>query len=79
MHEGGARGHGGGLKAARRFRVGENLKLRDEDAGATPLRAEAGKDTLSRHAIKQAEREATAGLTAQIARCQEMLYARRKE
>ncbi len=66
------------MKAVKRFRAGKRVKLRDEGAGATPLRQEQGKDKLSKDAIKHAEREATAGLTAQIARCQEMLYAQRK-
>lgn len=58
-----------------RLRAGPGLRLRDEDAGSTPLR-DSGKK--SKEEIKQAERAATGGLTAQIATFQEMLYAQRQ-
>ncbi|QYF95157.1 polyphosphate kinase 2 family protein [Massilia sp. PAMC28688] len=61
-----------------RLRAGPQLRLRDDDAARTPLRARDGRDKRSRHDIKQAERDATAGLTEQIARLQEMLFAQRR-
>lgn len=66
------------MKARDRFRAGKALKLRDEDARQTPLRDPAARERLSKQAVKRAEREATADLTAQIARCQEMLFAQRR-
>jgi PPK2 family polyphosphate:nucleotide phosphotransferase len=62
------------MKARERFRAPKRLKLRDEDAGATPLRS----DKPSKGDVKTRERETTAELTAQIAKIQEMLYAQRK-
>lgn len=59
-----------------RLRAGKTVTLRDEDAGATPLRAGDGKK--SKDEVKTAEREATADMTAKMARLQEMLYAERK-
>ena len=69
---------GGKLSARERFRAPKNVKLRDEDACETPLRAPAERETSSKDAIKEREREATAALTKQIATCQDMLYANRK-
>ncbi len=66
------------MKARSRFRAAKSLALSEADAGATPLRGEPGQDKLSKDAIKHSEREATADLTCQIARLQEMLYAGRK-
>jgi PPK2 family polyphosphate:nucleotide phosphotransferase len=64
------------MKAREQFRAADKLRLREEDAGATPLRDK--KSGLDKSAIKQAERELTAGLIEKIAVCQEMLYAQRK-
>jgi len=60
------------MNARERFRAPARLKLRDADAGATPLRDKAAKGD-----VKNRERETTAELTARIAEIQEMLYARR--
>ena len=49
-----------------RLRAQPQLRLRDEDAGRTPLRARDADDKRSRHDIKQAERDTTAALTEQI-------------
>jgi PPK2 family polyphosphate:nucleotide phosphotransferase len=62
------------MKARAQFRAPERVKLRDEDAGATPLRDE----QAAKGEVKTREREATAELTARIAEIQEMLYAQRK-
>jgi PPK2 family polyphosphate:nucleotide phosphotransferase len=62
------------MKAREQFRAPARLKLRDEDAAATPLRS----DKASKGDVKAREREATAELTARIAELQEMLYAQRK-
>ena len=66
------------MKARERFRAPGAVKLREEDAGDTPLRDPADRNTLSKDEIKQRERAQTAELTEQIAVCQEMLYAQRK-
>lgn len=63
------------MKMRERLRAGNTVTLRDEDAGVTPLRANNGKK--SRDEVKAAEREATAQITANMARLQEMLYAQR--
>lgn len=67
------------MKARERFRAPATVKLREEDAGDTPLRDCADGSTLSRDEIKLRERTLTTGLTEQIAVCQEMLYAQRKQ
>ena len=67
------------LKARERFRAPGAVKLREEDAGDTPLRDPDDRNTLSSDEIKERERTVTAQLTAQIAVCQEMLYAQRKQ
>ncbi len=67
------------MKARERFRAPATVKLREDDAGATPLRDPADRATLSKDDIKERERAQTAELTAQIATCQEMLYAQRKQ
>ena len=67
------------MKAREKFRAPSTVKLREEDAGNTPLRESADRDTLSKDDIKQRERTTTAELTAHIAVCQEMLYAQRKQ
>jgi PPK2 family polyphosphate:nucleotide phosphotransferase len=65
------------LKAREQFRAPAKVKLREADAGKTPLRDPADRNTLSIADIKQRERTQTAELTDQIAVCQEMLYAQR--
>jgi PPK2 family polyphosphate:nucleotide phosphotransferase len=61
------------MKARERFRAGAGLKLRDEDAGATPLRSsDDGKP-------KERERSLTAELTGAAAKLQEKLYAARNQ
>ena len=73
------------MKALERFRAGKAVKLRDEDAGATPLREHSdknGEKSGGKHAkgeIKERERTLTAELTAEAARLQEMLYAGRRK
>ncbi|WP_426105827.1 PPK2 family polyphosphate kinase [Massilia sp. TSP1-1-2] len=66
------------MKARERFRAGADVKLREGDAGSTPLRDPKDRDKLSKDEIKQQERDTTAQLTAHIAQCQEMLYAQRQ-
>lgn len=66
------------MKARERFRAPAEVKLREEDAGETPLRDPKDRDSLSKDEIKQRERDATAQLTSHIAQCQEMLYAQRE-
>ena len=68
------------MKARDLFRAPKKVKIRDEEAGATPLRdADAAliKD-LGKDALKQRDRDKTAELAAEIATLQEMLYAQRK-
>ena len=64
------------MKAREMFRAPKTVKLREEDADATPLRAP-GQEKKN-GAIKEKERELTAQLIDQIAVLQEMLYAQRK-
>jgi PPK2 family polyphosphate:nucleotide phosphotransferase len=66
------------VKAREKFRAAGEVKLRDQDAGDTPLRDPKARDKLSKDDIKQQERAATADLTAHIAKFQEMLYAQRE-
>ncbi|MFL6659770.1 MAG: PPK2 family polyphosphate kinase [Massilia sp.] len=66
------------MKARIHFRAADKVKLRDADAGATPLRDHEAAKSLSRDEVKQHERALTAELTTEIAACQEMLYAQRK-
>ena len=69
------------MKALERFRAGKALKLRDEDAGATPLREQSDKNG-GKHAkgeLKERERALTAELTAAAAKLQEMLYGGRRK
>jgi PPK2 family polyphosphate:nucleotide phosphotransferase len=61
------------MSARELFRAKGNLKLRDEDAGATPLRDKDGNGKA-----KERERALTAELTGQVAKLQEKLYARRE-
>jgi len=65
------------MKARERFRASGAVKLREKDAGNTPLRDAANHDGLSKDEIKERERVETAALTGHIAVCQEMLYAQR--
>jgi PPK2 family polyphosphate:nucleotide phosphotransferase len=64
------------MKPREMFRAPKVVKLRDEDAGATPLRPAGDKNKNG--AIKERERALTAQLTDQIAVLQDMLYAQRK-
>jgi PPK2 family polyphosphate:nucleotide phosphotransferase len=61
------------MSARELFRARGNLKLRDEDAGATPLRDKNGNGKA-----KERERLETVELTGQVAKLQEKLYAGRK-
>ena len=61
------------MTACEQFRTKKKLKLRDEDAGATPLRKAGGKDKA-----KERERQATGQLIDQLSVCQEMLFASRR-
>jgi PPK2 family polyphosphate:nucleotide phosphotransferase len=65
------------MKARERFRAREGLKLRDEDAGATPLREE-GNGKSGNGKAKERERSLTAELAGEAAKLQEMLYAGRQ-
>jgi PPK2 family polyphosphate:nucleotide phosphotransferase len=62
------------MNALERFRAPKNLKLRDEDAGLTPLREKNGEG-----GTKQRERALTAELIGQVAHFQEMLFASRRQ
>jgi PPK2 family polyphosphate:nucleotide phosphotransferase len=66
------------MSARSLFRAPAKLRLRDEDAQATPLRDASRDEKLSKSEIKQRDRALTAELNARIATCQEMLYAQRK-
>jgi len=61
------------MTARELFRARGKLTLRDEDAGATPLRDDKGNGKT-----KERERAQTAELTGQAARLQEMLYGGHK-
>lgn len=66
------------MKARDQFRARAKVKLREADAGKTPLRDSDERKTMSINDIKQHERSITAQLTDQIAKCQEMLYAQHR-
>ena len=66
------------MKARQQFRAPGKVKLRDDDAGATPLRDPVEREAIGKDEIKQRERDATIELTRQIAVCQDMMYAQRK-
>jgi PPK2 family polyphosphate:nucleotide phosphotransferase len=66
------------MKARQQLRAPKRLRLSDENAVLMPLRSSADREQRSKSELKEREREATAELTAQIAECQEMLYAQRK-
>jgi PPK2 family polyphosphate:nucleotide phosphotransferase len=59
-----------------RFRAPKTVKLRDEDAGLTPLRE---KNEGKNGGAKQRERALTSELIGQVAHFQEMLFASRKQ
>jgi len=68
------------MNARERFRAPKNLKLREEDAGLTPLREKNGdKNGEKNGGAKQRERALTVDLIAQVAHFQEMLYASHKQ
>ncbi|MEO7495664.1 MAG: PPK2 family polyphosphate kinase [Massilia sp.] len=60
------------------LRAPSQPKLREEDAGATPLRDNKRDPDLSKAQLKERERALTLQLTDQLAVCQEMLYAEHK-
>lgn len=64
------------MKARERFRMQLPVKLRDGDAGDTPLRDADSK--YSKDEIKHRERAQTDDLTARLADLQQMLFATRK-
>lgn len=66
------------MKLLERFRVRGGLELRDDDAGATPLRDDEG-GKLRNGEIKAKERELTAALATEAAKLQEQLYAGRQQ
>jgi PPK2 family polyphosphate:nucleotide phosphotransferase len=66
------------MNVRERFRAPKKLTLRDEDAGATPLREKNGNGGKNGGA-KQRERALTDELIGQVAHFQEMLYASRKQ
>jgi PPK2 family polyphosphate:nucleotide phosphotransferase len=72
------------MNARERFRAPKNVKLREEDAGLTPLREKNGdkngdKNGEKNGGAKQRERALTVDLIAQVAHFQEMLYASHKQ
>jgi PPK2 family polyphosphate:nucleotide phosphotransferase len=64
------------MNARERFRAPKSVKLRDEDAGLTPLREKNGEKNGG---AKQRERALTSELIGQIAHFQEMLFAGHKQ
>jgi PPK2 family polyphosphate:nucleotide phosphotransferase len=64
------------MNARERFRAPKNVKLREEDAGLTPLREKNGDKNGG---AKQRERALTVDLIGQVAHFQEMLYASHKQ
>jgi PPK2 family polyphosphate:nucleotide phosphotransferase len=70
------------MNVLERFRAPKNLKLRDEDAGLTPLREkndDKDGDNKLKGGTKQRERALTSELIGQVAHFQEMLFASRKQ
>jgi len=65
------------MKALERFRARKGFKLREEDAGATPLRDDDG-GKLGKAEVKQRERDLTTELAIGAAALQEKLYAARR-
>jgi PPK2 family polyphosphate:nucleotide phosphotransferase len=66
------------MSARELFRARGNLKLRDEDAGATPLR-DKDKNGNGNGKAKERERAETFELTEEVAKLQEKLYAGREK
>lgn len=68
------------MKACAQFRADKNQKLDEELAGLKLMGAGAksANENLSKAQCNALDREETLALTAQIARCQTMLYAQRK-
>jgi PPK2 family polyphosphate:nucleotide phosphotransferase len=68
------------MNARERFRAPKSVKLRDEDAGLTPLREKnEGKNGEKNGGAKQRERALTSELIGQVAHFQEMLFAGHKQ
>ncbi|CDG85844.1 PPK2 family polyphosphate kinase [Janthinobacterium agaricidamnosum] len=69
------------MKVRDRFRAARQLRLSDEQAGAILLGAatKAANKKLTKAQCKALDREEIAALTAQIAACQDMLYAQRRQ
>jgi PPK2 family polyphosphate:nucleotide phosphotransferase len=70
------------MNVRERFRAPKNVKLRDEDAGLTPLREKNGGENgekNGKNGAKQRERALTVDLIGQVAHFQEMLYASHKQ
>jgi PPK2 family polyphosphate:nucleotide phosphotransferase len=68
------------MNARERFRAPKTVKLRDEDAGLTPLREKnGGKDGDKNGGAKQRERALTSDLIGKVAHFQEMLFAGHKQ
>jgi len=64
------------MKVLERFRAPKKVELSDEAAGETPLRE---KSKNKNGEVKERERALTAELTGELAKCQEKLYASRKQ
>ena len=69
------------MKIRDKFRAGKNQKLDEDDAGVITLGAGAkgGDKKLSAADVKALDRAQTLALTEQIAVCQAMLYAQRRQ
>ncbi|MET3130188.1 PPK2 family polyphosphate:nucleotide phosphotransferase [Oxalobacteraceae bacterium GrIS 1.11] len=69
------------MKAREQFRADKNLTLDEAYAGVKLIGAatKAANKDLGNGQSKALDRESTVGLTAQIAECQAMLYAQRKQ
>ena len=68
------------MKTLERFRAPKALKLRDEDAGLTPLREKNGDEKNGKNGgAKQRERALTSELICKIGHLQEMLFASRRQ
>jgi len=69
------------MKACEQFRADKNHKLDEASAAAKPLGAvtKAANKDLSNGESKAIDRASTTALTGQIAECQNMLYAQRKQ
>ncbi len=69
------------MKVRDKFRAAKQVRLSDEHAGAILLGAatKAASKKLTKAQCKALDREEIAALTAQIAECQDMLYAQRRQ